>query len=164
MAQNSFDIESVVDLQEVDNGVNQALKEIGQRYDFKGSQTKITFDRKEKSLKLESADDFKLKSTQDVLTTRLAKRGVSPKSLVFKEPESALGGRAKQEATIQQGINRDKAKEIQSAIKGLKLKVQVQIQDDKLRVIGKSRDDLQEIIKYLENKDLGIPLSFTNYR
>jgi cyclic-di-GMP-binding protein len=162
--QNSFDIESIVDLQEVDNGINQALREIGTRFDFKGTHTSIQFDRKDKTVRLESADDYKLKSVKDVLLTRLAKRGISPKSILFDESEHALGGRAKQKGTIQQGISRDKAREIQDFMKKMKLKIQIQIQDDKLRVTSRSRDDLQNIINSLKEKDLGIPLTFTNYR
>ncbi|MBI2870956.1 MAG: YajQ family cyclic di-GMP-binding protein [Candidatus Omnitrophica bacterium] len=161
---NSFDIESVVDLQEVDNGVNQAHKEIANRFDFKGSDTTLTFDREQKTLILESEDEFKVKSAVDILLTRLAKRGVSPKSLILDEPESAPGGRAKQKATIQQGISKEKAQEINVFIKSLKLKVQVQIQEDKMRVFGRSRDELQLVINALKEKELSIPLTFTNYR
>ena len=162
--QNSFDIESVVDMQEVDNGINQARKEVSTRFDFKGSHTVITFDRDEKSIVVESTDDYKVKSVQDILLTRLSKRGVHPKSLTFDEPETTPTGRVKQKATIQQGISHEKGREIQSFVKGLKLKIQIQIQDDKMRVTGRNRDDLQDVINSLKNKDLGIPLSFTNYR
>jgi len=162
--ENSFDIVSKIDLQEVKNAIEQALKEVGQRFDFKGSKSEIRLDETAKEISVTSDDEYKLKSLLDILQTKLIKRGISPRALTYGKVESGLGGTAKQKITLQQGIPSDKAKEIVKAIKDLKLKVQTQIQGDQLRVTGKNKDDLQSAIKCLRETDFGIDMQFTNYR
>ncbi len=162
--ENSFDIVSKIDLQEVKNAIEQALKEVGQRFDFKGSKSEIRLDETAKEIAVTSDDEYKLKSLIDILQTKLIKRGISPKALTFGKVEAGLGGTAKQKITLQQGIPSDKAKEIVKAVKETKLKVQTQIQGDQLRVTGKNRDDLQAVIKSLRETDFGIDMQFTNYR
>ncbi|MDD5692570.1 MAG: YajQ family cyclic di-GMP-binding protein [Candidatus Omnitrophica bacterium] len=164
MANFSFDIVSEVDLQEVDNAVNQAVKELSQRYDFKGSKSSIAFDRKEKKITLIADDDFKLRSLTDILATRLAKRGVSLKSLKFNEPEKAFEGYLRQAVEICMGIDRERAKELTGIIKGLGLKVQAQIEGEKIKVSSAKKDELQAVIVHLKGLDFPIPLSFCNYR
>jgi len=164
MASFSFDIVSEVDLQEVDNAVNQAVKELSQRYDFKGSKSSIAFDRKEKKITLIADDDFKLASLTDILTTRLAKRGVSLKSLKFNEPEKAFEGYLRQAVEICMGIDRERAKELTGIIKGLGLKVQAQIEGEKIKVSSAKKDELQAVIAHLKGLDFPIPLTFCNYR
>jgi len=161
-SQSSFDIVSKVDLQEVKNALDQANKEIQQRFDFKGSKSKITLE--EKTIEVISDDEYKLKSVIDILQSKLVKRGISLKALTYQKVENALGGTVRQKITLQEGISQEKSKEIIKAIKGTKLKVQSQIQGDQLRIVGKSRDDLQEIIKFLKGKDFGIDMQFINYR
>ena len=163
-AENSFDIVSKIDLQEVKNAIEQALKEVGQRFDFKGSKSEIRLDETAKEISVTSDDEYKLKSLIDILQTKLIKRGISPKALTYGKVEAGLGGTAKQKITLQQGIPSDKAKEIVKAIKDMKLKIQTQIQGDQLRVTGKNRDDLQAVIKALRETDFGIDMQFTNYR
>lgn len=158
----SFDIVSKVDMQEVDNAVNQTTKEIAQRYDFKGSKSEIT--QEKESLKVLADDDYKLKAVVDVLQSKFIKRGISIKALQYGKPESASGGMVRQTITIQQGISKEKGKEIIAVIKESKLKVQGQIQDDQVRVTGKNRDDLQEAIQLLKGKDLEIEMQFVNFR
>ena len=164
MANFSFDIVSEVDLQEVDNAVNQAIKELSQRYDFKGSKSSIAFDRKEKKITLIADDDFKLRSLTDILATRLAKRGVSLKSLKFNDPEKAFEGYLRQAVDICMGIDRERAKELTGIIKGLGLKVQAQIEGEKIKVSSAKKDELQVVIVHLKGLDFPIPLSFCNYR
>jgi cyclic-di-GMP-binding protein len=166
MAKNStFDITSTIDLQEVDNAVNQARKEVGQRYDFKGSTAEIDFDKAASSLTLLADDDYRLKSLLDVLQTKLIKRGVPIRNLDYGEIEPASGGKARQVIALQQGISTDKGKEIVKEIKnaGFK-KVQAQIQDDQVRVQSPSIDELQAVIKHLKEKDFGVELQFGNFR
>ncbi|HEY5974027.1 MAG TPA: YajQ family cyclic di-GMP-binding protein [Geobacteraceae bacterium] len=158
----SFDIVSKVEMQEVDNAVNQASKEIGQRYDFKGSKSEIS--QEKDSIKVLADDDFKLKAVIDVLQSKLHKRGISIKALQYGKAETASGGMVRQVITIQQGISKEKGKEIIAVIKESKLKVQAQIQDDQVRVTGKNRDDLQEAIQLLKGKDLEVEMQFTNFR
>jgi len=158
----SFDVVSVIDLQEVDNAVNQARKEVGQRYDFKGSQTEI--EREEAALKVVSDDDYKVAAVVDVLQSKLVRRGISLKALVYGKVEPGPGGRAKQSITLQQGIDADKARKITKLVKDTKRKVQAQIQDDQVRIIGKNRDDLQAVIQDLRQLDLDLPLQFVNFR
>lgn len=158
----SFDIVSKVDMQEVDNAVNQAVKEIGQRYDFKGAKCEVTFEKD--SIKVLADDDFRLKAIVDILQSKFIKRGISPKALQYGKAESASGGMVRQIISIQQGISKEKGKEVVAVIKDTKLKVQGQIQDDQVRVTGKNRDDLQEAIRTLKGKDLGIELQFVNFR
>jgi len=159
----SFDIVSKVDLQEVDNAVNQAIKEIEQRYDFRGSKSEIKWAKKE-DITLVADDDNKLNAIIDVLQTKFVKRGVSLKSLEYGKVEDASGSLKRQVITIRQGIPTEKAKEITKLIKDLKFKVQAQIQDEQVRVTGKKIDDLQEVIQALKGKDLDINLQFINMR
>ncbi len=161
-AENSFDIVSKIEMTEVTNAVTQALKEIGQRFDFKGSKSAIT--QEKDALVIVSDDEFKLKSVVDILQGKLVKRGVPIKNLSFGKVEPALGGTVRQRAALQQGIPADKAKEIVKTIKDTKIKVQASIQADQVRVAGKNRDDLQSVIQLLKSKDFGIELQFTNYR
>ncbi len=164
MANFSFDIVSEVDLQEVDNAVNQAIKELGQRYDFKNSKASIAFDRKEKKIALIADDDFKLRALTDILTTRLAKRGVSIKGFKFNEPEKAFEGYLRQSVEICMGIDKDRAKELVGIIKGLGLKVQTQIEGEKIKVSSAKKDELQAVIVHLRSLDFSLPLNFCNYR
>ncbi|MFQ5790629.1 MAG: YajQ family cyclic di-GMP-binding protein, partial [Acidobacteriota bacterium] len=151
-----------VDLQEVKNAVQQARKEIGTRFDFKGSGTEIKLAGGE--LELTSTDELKLKSAYEVLRTRLVKRGVPLKALQPGKIESALGSTFRQRFGLQQGIPTENAREIVKMIKATKLKVQVAIQGDQLRVTGKKKDDLQAVVHVLKEKDMGIEMQFTNYR
>ena len=162
--QNSFDIVSKIDLQEVRNAVDQAMKEIKQRFDFKGSKSDITLDDKEKAMILLSDDENKLKSVIDILQTKIIKRGISLKALTYEKIEQALGGTVRQKIKLQDGIPQEKAKEIVKIIKDEKLKVQSQIQGDQLRITGKNRDDLQAVIALLKEKDIGVDMQFVNYR
>jgi uncharacterized protein YajQ (UPF0234 family) len=165
MAQEfSFDVVSKVDLQEVQNAVQQASKEIATRFDFRGSKSKIEWNEKELTLTLTSDDEGKLKSVKDILETRLVKRGVAVKSLDYQKVEPAAMGTVRQLVKIQQGIASEKAKEIVKAIKDRKLKVQAAIQGDQVRVSGRAKDDLQEVMALLRAGDFGVPLQFTNYR
>jgi cyclic-di-GMP-binding protein len=165
MAQEfSFDVVSKVDLQEVQNAVQQATKEISTRFDFRGSKSKIEWNEKELTLTLTSDDEGKLKSVKDILETRLVKRGVAVKSLDYQKVEPAAMSTVRQVAKIQQGIVSEKAKEIVKAIKDKKLKVQAAIQGDQVRVSGRAKDDLQEVMALLRAADFGVPLQFTNYR
>jgi len=161
-ADNSFDVVSEVDLMEVSNAVQQALKEIRQRFDFKGSVSDIALDKE--ALTLTSDDESKLKSVIDILQTKLAKRGVSLKALDYGAIQEAAKGSVRQVVTIKKGIASDKAKEIVKFIKGSGAKVQAAIQEDQVRVSGKKRDDLQTIIQLLKGQDFGIDLQFTNFR
>jgi len=162
--ENSFDIVSVIEMQEVVNAVNQAMMEIRQRFDFKGSKSDIKLEEKDKKIVLISDDEYKIKSVIDILQTKLVKRGVSLKALKYDKVEPATGGTVRQVITLQQGIPVEKAKEIVKIIKDTKLKVQAQIQGEQVRVAGKSRDDLQGVIALLRGKDMGIDLQFVNYR
>ncbi|MCD4689673.1 MAG: YajQ family cyclic di-GMP-binding protein [Desulfuromonadaceae bacterium] len=158
----SFDIVSKVDMQEVDNAVNQALKEIGQRYDFKGTHNEI--DLQEDAIVLLGADDYKLQAVVDVLKGKLVKRGISPKCLDYGTKEPASSGAVRQRVAIVQGISKEKGKEVVKRIKEAKLKVQAQIMDDQVRVSGKKIDDLQEVMQLLKGQDLGIELQYVNMR
>ncbi|MGA7459312.1 MAG: YajQ family cyclic di-GMP-binding protein [Candidatus Korobacteraceae bacterium] len=159
----SFDIVSKVELQEVTNAIQQALKEIHQRYDLKDSKSDIQLEGKE-ALVLTSADDFKLKAVNDVLQSKLVKRSVPLKALTYGNIETAAGSTVRQRITMQQGIPIEKARDIVKAIKNSKKKVQAAIQGDLVRVSGKDRDTLQEIIALLKQQDFGIDMQFTNYR
>jgi uncharacterized protein YajQ (UPF0234 family) len=158
----SFDIVSTVDMQEIDNAVNQTLKEIAQRYDFKGSKSQVTLEKD--TIKVLADDDFRLKAIIDIIQSKCIKRGISVKALQYGKAEPASGGMVRQIITIQQGISKEKGKELNAIIKESKLKVQSQIQEDQVRVTGKNIDDLQEIIKLLKGKDLGVELQFVNFR
>lgn len=162
---SSFDVTTGVDLQEVDNAVNQASKEIAQRYDFKGTSCTIELDRKEGVVKLDADDEYRLKAIYDVLQSKLVKRGVPLKNLDEGKVETGTLGRARQTLGLKQGIPQDTAKEIVKEVKGAGFKkVQVAIQGDQLRVSAPSKDDLQEVIAFLRSKDFGIDLQFGNYR
>ena len=166
MAKNAtFDITSTVELQEVDNAVNQARKEVSQRYDFKGTTAEIDYDKAASTLTLLADDDYKLQALVDVLQTKLIKRSVPIRNLDYGEVESASGGKVRQVVSLQQGIPTDKGKEIVKEIKsaGFK-KVQAQIQDDQVRVQSPSIDELQDVIRHLKTKDFGLELQFTNFR
>ncbi|MBS1518463.1 MAG: YajQ family cyclic di-GMP-binding protein [Bacteroidetes bacterium] len=162
--QFSFDIVSEVDLQEVDNAINQALKEIHQRYDFKGSKSEITFNKKEKTINVLSDDEFKMKSVVDILQNKMIKRGISIKALKYGSIEPSSNNTVRQEIKLQQGIEKEDAKYIVKLIKESKLKVQAAIQDEQVRVSGKVKDDLQSVMNLLREKDLDFALQFTNYR
>ena len=162
-AENSFDIVSNVDLPEVSNAIQQALKEILQRYDLKGSHSDIQFDGKDE-LVLTSADEYKLKAVIDVLQSKLVKRNVSLKSMTYGKIEPAASATVRQKVKLQQGIAIEKAREIVKTIKDSKKKVQASINGDIVRVTGKDRDSLQDIIALLRNSDFGIDVQFTNYR
>ncbi len=165
MAQDfSFDVVSKVDLHVVEECVQAAIKEIGTRFDFKGSVSKIEFDQKGPALSVTADDEFKLKSVHDILNTRLAKRGLPLKNFAPQKIEAALGGSVRQAVKVQQGIPSDKAKEIVAAIKKSGLKVQASIQGDQLRVSSKSKDALQQAIALLKAGSFGVELQFTNYR
>ncbi len=161
-AENSFDVVSKIDMSEVTNAVSQATKEIGQRFDFKGSKSSIT--QEKDVLVIVSDDDYKLKSVIDILQSKLVKRGVPVKNLSYGKVEAALAGTVRQKITLQQGIPIEKAKEIVKAIKDSKIKVQASIQSDQVRVSGKDRDNLQTVIQMLKGKDFGVELQFENYR
>ncbi|MGH9531392.1 MAG: YajQ family cyclic di-GMP-binding protein [Terriglobales bacterium] len=163
MADNSFDVVSKVDAQEVSNAVQQALKEIHQRFDLKNSKSDIQIEGKD-ALVLTSVDDYKLKAVNDVLQQKLVKRGVSLKALSYGAIEPAAGSTVRQRITMQQGIPVEKAREIVRVIKDSKTKVQASIQGDFVRVSGKDRDTLQQIIALLKSSDFGIDMQFTNYR
>ena len=158
----SFDIVSKVDMQEVDNAVNQTVKEIAQRYDFKGSKSEVTLEKD--AIKVLADDDFRLKAIIDILQSKAIKRGVSLKSLDYGKAETASGGMVRQNIAIKQGIAKEKGKELCAIIKETKLKVQAQIQEDQVRVTGKNIDDLQEVIQLLKGKDLDVELQFVNFR
>lgn len=158
----SFDIVSKVDWHEVDNALNQANKELAQRYDFKGSSTAIEL--KDEAFLLESADDFRVKAALEVLEGKLAKRKVPLGALERGEIEPAHGGRARQTVKVRAGIEQDTARAIVKAIKVVKLKVQAAITGDLVRVSGKKRDDLQSVMQLVREKDFGQPLQFENYR
>ncbi|HKI24951.1 MAG TPA: YajQ family cyclic di-GMP-binding protein [Candidatus Sulfotelmatobacter sp.] len=162
MPDNTFDVVSKVDLQEVSNAIQQALKEIHTRFDLKDSKSNIELDKD--GIVLHSADEYKLKAVNDVLQQKLVKRNVPLKSLTYGAVEPAAGGTAKRRITMQQGIPIEKAREIVKAIKDSKKKVQASIQGDLVRVSSKDRDTLQEIITLLRAKDFGIDMQFTNYR
>src|ERR1700741_2350870 len=162
MPDNSFDVVSKVDMQEVSNAIQQALKEIHTRFDLKDSKSNI--EQEKDAIVLHSADDYKLKAVNDILQQKLVKRGVSLKGLTYGPVEPAAGGTAKQKITIQQGIAIEKAREIVKLVKDSKKKAQASIQGDLVRVSGKDRDTLQEIIALLRSRDFGIDLQFTNYR
>jgi uncharacterized protein YajQ (UPF0234 family) len=165
MAQNSFDISTGVDLQEVDNAVNMALKELATRYDFKGSSCTLDFDRKAGAVKLDADDEYRLKALLGVLREKLARRGVPLKNLDEGKVEVGSLGRARQTLGLKQGIDQETAKKISKEIRdeGFK-KVQVSIQGDELRVTSPSRDTLQEVITFVKSRDYGVELSFGNYR
>ena len=163
--QCSFDITSNVDLQEADNALNQARKEVAQRYDFKGSKASIEFDTKDSKLVLVADDEFKLNALWEIVTTRLVRRNVPVRNLTRGAAEAAANSTVRQEIALQQGIPSEKAREIVKFLKDKKLKkVQASIQGEQLRVTSPSRDDLQEVMRVLREEDFGMALQFGNYR
>jgi uncharacterized protein YajQ (UPF0234 family) len=164
MPDNSFDIVSKIELPEVSNAVQQAMKEIQQRFDLKDSRSSIELREKENKILLQSSDEFKLKAVTDVLQAKLVKRNVPLKGLTYGTIAPAAGSSVRQEITLQQGIAIEKAREIVKAIKDSKKKVQASIQGDFVRVAAKDRDTLQEIIALLRGADFGIDMQFTNFR
>ena len=162
MPENTFDIVSKIDLQEVSNAIQQAMKEVSTRFDLKDSKSTITLEKD--GIVVHSADEYKLKAVNDVLSQKLVKRSVPLKGLTYGVIEPAAGGTSKQKITMQQGIPIEKAREIVKLIKDSKKKVQASIQGDLVRVSGKDRDTLQEIIALLRGRDFGIDMQFTNYR
>jgi cyclic-di-GMP-binding protein len=160
--QNSFDIVSQVDRAEVTNAINQTTKEVGQRFDFKGSSARVVLEEKE--LVLSAEDETKLRNMNDILQQKLVRRGVPLKAFSYGKAEPAAGGTVRQRVEIQQGIPQEKAKDIVKSIKDSKVKVQASIQGDMVRVTGRDRDTLQQVIATLKAKDFGINMQFTNYR
>lgn len=160
--QNSFDIVSQIDLAEVNNALNQTVKEVRQRFDFKGSHADVVLEKHE--LVLSAEDETKLRNMNDILQQKLVRRGVPLKALNYGTIEPAAGSTVRQRAQIQEGIPQDKAKEVVKFIKDSKVKVQASIQGDVVRVSGRDRDTLQEVITKLKEKDFGIHMQFTNYR
>ena len=164
MAQeNSFDIVSKVDIQEVRNAIDQALKEVRQRFDLKDTHSEINLEGSD-SIQLASANEYKLEAIKEILGQKMVKRGVSLKNLTYGKIEQAAGQSVRQKISLQQGVPTEKAKEIVRLVKDSKKKVQASIQGDTVRISGKDRDDLQTIIALLRGKDMGIDLQFTNYR
>ncbi len=163
MPENSFDIVSKIDLQEVSNAIQQALKEIHTRFDLKDSKSDIKLEGKD-AIVVTSIDDYKLKAVNDVFEQKLVKRGVPLKGLTYGKVEPAAGSTVRQRITLQQGIPVEKAREIVKLIKDSKKKVQASIQGDLVRVSGRDRDTLQQVIAVLRNQDFGIDMQFTNYR
>ncbi|WHY72302.1 YajQ family cyclic di-GMP-binding protein [Fictibacillus enclensis] len=162
--ESSFDIVSKVDLSEVDNAINIAMKEIKNRYDFKGSKSDISLDKSSEELTLVSDDEYKMEQLKDVLISKLIKREVPIKNLDYSKIEQASGGTVRQRAKLVQGIDKENAKKINTIIKNSGVKVKSQVQDDQVRVTGKSRDDLQQIIAAVRQADLPIDVQFINYR
>jgi uncharacterized protein YajQ (UPF0234 family) len=162
--QFSFDVVSEVNMQELRNALDQATKEIKQRFDFKDSKTEITLKEKEKELVVVSDDEYKLKAVQEIIKGKCVKRGVSLKAFTYGTVEPALSGTVRQIAKIQSGLASEKAKEITKTIKDSKVKVQAQIQGEQVRVLSKSKDELQATIALLKSKDFGIDLQFVNFR
>ena len=160
----SFDIVSEINMQEVDNALNQARKEIVQRYDFKGTITTIDLSQKENTITLISDDEFKVKAVLDIVQSKMVKRGVPLKALRYSSIEPAAGGTARLTITLQAGIDHEQSREIVKMIKGSKLKVQAAIQEKQVRVNGKSKDDLQTVMKMLREADFTFAMQFTNYR
>jgi len=164
MPDNSFDVVSIIDMPEVSNAIQQALKEVGTRFDLKDSKSTIELNEKDSKLVIVSVDDYKLRAVVDILQMRLAKRKVPLKNFGYGTVTPTLGGMARQEVTIQSGLPIEKCKEIVKKIKDSKIKVQASIQGDLVRVSGKSRDLLQEALQLLRQSDFGIDLQYTNYR
>jgi hypothetical protein len=160
---NSFDVVSKVDIQEVRNAIDQAIKEVRARFDLKDSKSEIKLEDDE-AIQLASADEYKLEAVKEILGHKMVKRGISLKALTYGKLEQAMGSSVRQKITLQQGISSEKAKEIVRLIKDSKKKAQASIQGDTVRISSKDRDTLQEVIALLKGKDLGIDMQFTNYR
>ncbi len=162
----SFDVSSEMNWQELDNAINQATKELSQRYDFKGVKSELKLDQKAKTVTLWCSEEAKLDAVKEILENKLVKRGISLLSFDYKDLEPAFGGSVRQVATVQAGVSKEKGKEIIATLKESKLKVQAQIQDEQVRVTGKNRDDLQEAIALLRGKQdsIKVPMQFGNFR
>lgn len=162
----SFDVSAEMNWQELDNAVNQATKELASRYDFKAVKTELKIDQKAKTLTLWVSEEAKLDAVKDILQSKLVKRGISLLAFEYKDPEPAFGGSVRQLVVVMAGIPKEKGKEIVQAVKDSKLKVQAQIQDEKVRVTGKNRDDLQSTIAHLRSlqNTLKVPMEFGNFR
>ena len=159
----SFDVVSEVDMQEVSNAVNQTVKEITQRFDFKGSKSVVEIENGS-AIKIVTEDDTRMRNIVDILQSKFIKRGVAIKNLEYGKVEPAAGGMVRQSIRVKQGIEADVAKKITKDIKNLKVKVQAQLQDDQVRVSGKKIDDLQAVIAFLKSQDYGVELQFSNFR
>jgi uncharacterized protein YajQ (UPF0234 family) len=164
MPENSFDITSKIDLQEVQNAIHQALKEVHTRFDLKNTKTRIELNEKERQILLASDDEFKLRAVNDILQQKLVRRSVPLKGLTYGKIEPAAGSSVQQNISLQQGIPTERAREIVKTIKNTKWKVQASIQGDVVRVASRDRDTLQQVIKLLRDTDFGIDMQFTNYR
>lgn len=160
----SFDIVNQIDIQEIDNAINNTLKEISTRYDFRGLHTEVTFLKKENRIHLVAAENMKMQAVKEMLIKNFIKRGIDSKVLEFGEEEGTSQGNLKMDVSLKEGIDRESAKKIVKEIKETKLKVQPQIMDDQVRVTGKNIDDLQSVIQLLKNKDMGVPLQFVNMK
>ncbi len=162
--QFSFDVVSEVDAQEIDNAVNQAKKEVEQRYDFKDSKTEIDLNQKDNKITLHTSDDMKLRALHEIVNGKMIKRNVSLKALEYGDPESATGDSLRQVITIKNGLTAEQSKVVTKLVKDLKLKVQAQIQGDAVRITGKSKDDLQVAMTAIRGHEFEFPIQFTNYR
>lgn len=160
----SFDITVSVDLQEVDNAINQAQKELGSRYDFKGSKSKIDWDSKKGEITVVGDDDYKLSAVLEMIKGKFAKRNLPVKNLIYGKVDNAFEGTVRQKITVQQGIPQEKAKKLVKIIKDSKVKVQPSIQQEQIRVTGKKRDDLQEIMAVVKNAEIDLEFTFENMR
>jgi len=160
----SFDIVNEIDAQEVDNAINNTLKEINTRYDFRGLHSEVTFHKKENRIHLVGAESMKMQAMKEMLIRNFIKRGIDSKVLDFGTEEGTSQGYIKMDVSLNEGINREQAKKIVKEIKDLKFKVQPQIQDDQIRVTGKKIDELQTVIAHLKGKDMGVPLQFVNFK
>lgn len=160
----SFDIVSEINMQEVDNAVNNLQKELATRFDFRGSETEIDFNKKDKVITMVTSDDMKMRALREMLISNALKRGIDSKSLEFGEVEKAGGAKLKRTVKLKEGIEKDEAKKITALIKGSGLKVQSSIMDDKVRVTGKKIDDLQEVIKLMKEGDFAVPLQYINMK
>ncbi len=160
----SFDVVSRVDMQEMDNAVYQVKKEVETRFDFRGSKTEVELDKKEGKIRVLTEDDMKLRGLRDMLLSKVVKRSIDPEALDFGKPEKAGGDMVRQEISIANGIDIDTARKVVKLIKETKIRVQAAIQGEEVRVSGKKRDDLQDVINALKEADLGMPLQFVNFR
>ena len=160
----TFDIVNRVDIQEVDNAINNTLKDVARRYDFRGSNTTITFDKQANSIHMLTSDDMKMETLRGLLVENFAKRKLSAKNLGFGKVDSTAHGNVKRDVAVKDGIDKDQARNIVKLIKGQKLKVQAAIQDNQVRVTGKKIDDLQTVIQLLKETDLPVPLQFVNMK
>lgn len=160
----SFDIVSRVDMQEMDNAINQVKKEVATRYDFRGSKTVLELDRKLAVVRIQTEDEMKLQALQELLISKAVRRGVDTKAFTFGKGERAAGDMVRQEVSIANGLSEDVARRVVKMIKGSKIRVQVAIQGDEVRVSGKNRDDLQSVIALVREADLDVPLQFVNMR